>query len=96
MKDDLEEKGEATHVVRHKNGDQLDCRKDNLEVISKSQILRDQKQGHELTNIQERNGKFIPYAKKDGRLEYLGSFDNFETAKLVRDFYEKKVHYRIE
>jgi hypothetical protein len=29
-------------------------------------------------------------------LEYLGSFDNFETAKLVRDFYEKKVHYRIE
>ena len=73
----------------HKNRNKLDCRKDNLHFVTRSQnslnkdLRPDNKSGY--TGVFRRGDAYRTWIDKDGRREYLGSYFSAEAASSVRE-----------
>jgi hypothetical protein len=83
--------------VDHINGDGLDCRKENMRLVTKSQnamnrrLRSDNKIG--IVGVSQlKNGKYKSYCSINGKFTSLGTFATLEEAKIARKSSEVK-HY---
>jgi hypothetical protein len=83
--------------IDHINGDSLDCRKENMRLVTKSQnamnrrLRSDNKLG--VVGVSKtKNGKYKAYYSVNGMFKVLGVFANLETAKSAREAAEAQ-HY---
>jgi hypothetical protein len=81
------------NVVDHINGDKLDNRKVNLRECLHKQNIRNQKlrenniSGYKGVAFKQRRGHWIARITVDGKMTYLGSFDNPHDAARMYNFW---------
>jgi hypothetical protein len=82
-------------IIDHANGDRLDNRRENLRLATKAQnaanigALSTSKSG--LKGVVKRGKKYRAFAHKDGKTQYLGSFDTKEEAACEYNRTAKKL-----
>ena len=83
--------------VDHINGDTLDCRKNNMRLVTSSQnaanrrLRSDNKLG--VVGVSKLpNGKYLSYISMNGKNTRLGRFATLEEAKAAREAAEAKYH----
>jgi hypothetical protein len=83
--------------VDHINGDSLDCRKENMRIVTRSQnamnrrIRSDNKTG--VVGVsQTRSGKYMACYSIKGKLKRIGLFSTLEKAKAAREAAEAKYY----
>ena len=83
--------------VDHINGDSLDCRRENMRLVTHSQNamnrrLRSDNKTGVVGVSRRRSGKYLAYYSDNGKFKTLGSFPTLEEAKSAREAVEAK-HY---
>lgn len=83
--------------VDHINGDSLDCRKENMRIVTSSQnaanrrLRSDNKSG--VVGVSKLpNGKYLAYISMNGKNTKLGRFSTMEEARQARENAEHKYH----
>ena len=76
--------------VDHINGDSLDCRRENMRLVTQSQNamnrrLRSDNKTGVVGVSQTRSGKYMACYSVDGRLKRIGLFPTLEEAKAARE-----------
>lgn len=81
---------ERNQFVDHINGNKLDNRRENLRVVSKQQNnmnqstqTRTKHSKYKGVSWDKSRNKWVAYCKKDGKMNYLGRFNNEEEAALA-------------
>lgn len=83
--------------VDHINGDSLDCRRENMRLVTQSQNamnrrLRSDNKTGVVGVSRRRSGKYLAYYSDNGVFKTLGSFPTLEEAKAAREAVESR-HY---
>ena len=76
-------------VIDHINGDKIDNRLENIQLISqrenRSKLSKKTTSDHVGVYFQKKTGKYTAMIYVNGKVKYLGSFDNQEDAKAAYD-----------
>ncbi len=87
---------DSSTLVDHRNGDGLDCRKENLRVVTESQNrmnTRKKRGGSTYKGVALLpNGKFRAVVRAFNKIYYLGRFDTPEEAARAYDAEARRMH----